>query len=96
MGHQEDYELRLDRERDQAIDFADDEFELELTLGDDKVAVFYVVNGNGDPAVTCASWGSGQADADCFSAWQIANWEMSIRRHLRAEFEQAECERRAA
>lgn len=93
MG-QADYELRLEREHQRAIDLADTEYEIELTLGDAKVSVFYTVDNCGHPTVTCAHFGAGQADADCFSKWQLADWTASITKHLRAEREQAEADMR--
>ena len=95
MG-QADYELRCEREYEAAIDFADDEHEIELTLGDAKVSVFYTVDGAGSPGVTCVAFGEGQADADRFSAHQLADWTDSIRKHLRAEREAFEADRREA
>lgn len=80
---------RLAAERDRAIEFADHEYDIELTLGDSKVSVYYVIGLGNEPAVTCASWG-GVVDADCFSARQLADWTDSIRRHLRAEAEEAQ------
>ena len=95
MG-QADYELRLEREHQRAIDLADDEYEIELTLGDAKVAVFYALGLGDEPTVTCVAFGEGQADAECFSTWQLQDWAASITKHLRAEREQAAAEMREA
>lgn len=60
--------------------------EIELTLGDERVPVYYVA-GRQPEDVTVVAAGSFNAPRDCWSAWQLESWESSICRHRRAEYE---------
>lgn len=91
---QADFDLRL--EQAACVEFAEEERELSLTVGDGTGSVFYVA-GQGDTAkVTCVCVGGVNIDADRFSAWQLQDWAASITKHLRAEREQAVAEMREA
>ena len=89
---QRDFDLRL--ERAACIEFAEDEHELTLTVGDDTGSVYYVLGQGDTPKVTCVCVRGVNFDADSFSAHQLADWIASITKHLRAEREQAEADLR--
>ncbi len=91
---QADYELAREREHQADLDQGEDEQTLMLSFGDGEAEVYYTVASSGHPVVTAAYAGGINAEAQCFSRWQLDAWESSIRRHIKAEQEQAEMEAR--
>jgi hypothetical protein len=95
---QADYELHKEREYEKTLDNGEDDDYLRLTFGDYTVSVFYTLSGSLEPVIQSLSideLGVGCVDARCFSRWQLEDWESSIRKHIKAEQEQAELEARS-
>jgi hypothetical protein len=93
---QADYELAREREHQAELDQGEDDQTLMLSFGDGEAEVYYTVAASGHPVVTSVwVYGGINAEAQCFSRWQLDAWESSIRRRIRAEQEQAELEARS-
>jgi hypothetical protein len=92
---QADYELAREREHQAELDQGEDELSLMLSFGDGEADVYYTVAADGQPVITAAYAGGINIEADCFSRSQLVWWETSIRRHIKAEQEQAKLEARS-
>jgi hypothetical protein len=92
---QADYELAKEREHQASQDQGEDEQSLMLSFGDGEAEVYYTVSCLGHVFVTAAYFGGINADAECFSHWQLRSWASSIHKHIKAEQEQAELEARS-